>query len=81
MKDGDTLHPVQQAFLDAGALQCGYCTPGMVLASVALLAREKTPSEQDVKQALQGHLCRCGTYQRIVTAVTAAAQKLQEAGR
>lgn len=81
LADGDTLHPVQQAFLDAGALQCGYCTPGMVLASVALLAREKTPSEQDVKQALQGHLCRCGTYQRIVTAVTAAAQKLQEAGR
>ncbi len=78
---GADLHPVQQAFLDAGALQCGYCTPGMVMASVALLARDKNPSDADVRQALQGHLCRCGTYQRIVAAVTTAARKLQETGR
>lgn len=80
LADGDRLHPVQQAFLAAGALQCGYCTPGMVMASVALLARERSPNEADVRQALQGHLCRCGVYPRIVAAVRAVA-KPREAGR
>ncbi len=81
LADGDRLHPVQQAFLDAGALQCGYCTPGMVMASLALCEREPAPSEADVRSALAGHLCRCGTYSRIVAAVTAAAGKVREAGR
>ena len=68
------LHPVQQAFLDAAAFQCGYCTPGMILETVALLAREASPSEAAIKQELEGHICRCGTYPRIVEAVRLAAK-------
>ncbi len=71
-KDGK-LHPVQQAFLAAGAMQCGYCTPGMVLAVVALLAQKPKPDEAEVARALQGNLCRCGTYPRILAAVRLAA--------
>ncbi len=70
---GDELHPVQQAFLDAGALQCGYCTPGMIVAATALLTREPSPTRASVATALQGHLCRCGCYPQIVDAVLAAA--------
>jgi len=81
LADGDVLHPVQQAFLDASALQCGYCTPGMVMAAVALLERQRKPTEAEVRQALQGHLCRCGTYRRILAAVASAAARLAEAGR
>jgi len=71
-KDG--LHPVQQAFLDADALQCGYCTPGMILASVALLEKKPKPSEPEIRRALEGNLCRCGTYPRILAAVRMAAE-------
>jgi aerobic-type carbon monoxide dehydrogenase small subunit (CoxS/CutS family) len=70
---GDSLHPVQQAFLDAEAFQCGYCTPGMIMGSAALLRKNSNPSEVQIKQALNGHLCRCGTYPRIVEAVRMAA--------
>lgn len=70
----DGLHPVQQAFLDAQAFQCGYCTPGMIVAAAALLAEEKAPSEQRIREKLEGHLCRCGTYPRIVEAVRLAAK-------
>ena len=63
------LHPVQQAFLDAGAFQCGFCTPGMIVAAVGLLAKNAKPSETQNRQALNGNICRCGTYPRIVTAV------------
>jgi aerobic-type carbon monoxide dehydrogenase small subunit (CoxS/CutS family) len=66
------LHPVQAAFLKAGALQCGYCTPGMILAVVGLLEGNPHPSEAEIKQALEGNLCRCGTYPRIVAAVREA---------
>jgi len=72
-RDG-RLHPVQQAFLDASAFQCGYCTPGMILESAALLARTPAPSEAEIRQGLEGHICRCGTYPRIVAAVRMAAQ-------
>ena len=65
------LHPVQQAFHEQHALQCGYCTPGMVLASVSLLAQNPTPSEEEVRRALEGNLCRCTGYQNIVKAVQA----------
>lgn len=76
------LHPVQQAFIDAQAFQCGFCTPGMILGAVALLARNAAPSDNDIKQALEQHLCRCGTYPRIVHAVrTAAATIAAEARR
>jgi aerobic-type carbon monoxide dehydrogenase small subunit (CoxS/CutS family) len=66
------LHPVQQAFIDAQAFQCGFCTPGMVMGAAALLTRRAQPTDAEIRQALDGHLCRCGTYPRIVQAVRAA---------
>jgi isoquinoline 1-oxidoreductase alpha subunit len=73
IEDHGQLHPLQQAFLDAGAMQCGYCTPGMIVAGVALLGRNPDPAEADIRRALEGNVCRCGTYSRIVAAVQAAA--------
>jgi carbon-monoxide dehydrogenase small subunit len=70
-----TLHPVQQAFLDAGAVQCGFCTPGLVVAAADLLRRVPDPSEADVREGLNGNLCRCTGYQKIVDAVLAAARE------
>jgi aerobic-type carbon monoxide dehydrogenase small subunit (CoxS/CutS family) len=69
LADGDRLHPVQQAFIDCDAMQCGYCTCGMILSVVALLHKSPTPSEAEIKQKLDGNICRCGTYNRIVEAV------------
>jgi nicotinate dehydrogenase subunit A len=69
------LHPVQQAFLDADALQCGYCTPGMIMGAVALLARTPNPSETEIATGMNGHICRCGTYPRVVSAIRSAATK------
>jgi aerobic-type carbon monoxide dehydrogenase small subunit (CoxS/CutS family) len=66
------LHPVQQAFIDAQAFQCGFCTPGMITGAVALLTRNASAGEDEIRQALEGHLCRCGAYPRIVEAVRAA---------
>jgi aerobic carbon-monoxide dehydrogenase small subunit len=66
------LHPVQRAFHEQHALQCGYCTPGMVMAAVSLLAEQPSPSEADIRQALEGNLCRCTGYHNIVKAVQAA---------
>jgi nicotinate dehydrogenase subunit A len=74
VRDG-ALHPVQQAFLDEQAAQCGYCTPGMVVAAAALLAANPAPTAQEVREALDGNLCRCGTHGRIVAAVLLAAQQ------
>jgi len=70
-----TLHPLQQAFIDHGAIQCGFCTPGMVLSAKALLDENPKPSEMEVKQAIAGNLCRCTGYQKIVEAILAAASK------
>ena len=70
--DGE-LHPVQQAFHEHHALQCGYCTPGFVMAAVSLLAESPSPSEEEIRHALEGNLCRCTGYQNIVKAVKAAA--------
>jgi len=67
------LHPVQKAFAEADALQCGYCTPGMIMESVALLRRKADPTAPEIAHALEGHICRCGTYDRIVRAVRRAA--------
>jgi aerobic-type carbon monoxide dehydrogenase small subunit (CoxS/CutS family) len=67
------LHPLQQAFLDADALQCGYCTSGMIMSSVSLLAKNTNPAEPDIARALEGNVCRCGTYPRIIAAVRMAA--------
>jgi carbon-monoxide dehydrogenase small subunit len=67
------LHPVQRAFHEEHGLQCGYCTPGMVMATVSLLAEQPSPSEKEIREALEGNLCRCTGYQNIVKAVQAAA--------
>ncbi len=79
-KDG-RLHPVQQAFLDASAFQCAYCTTGMIMSSVGLLQSNTNPSSAEIVQFLQGNICRCGTHPRIVEAVHQAAQAMQERGR
>src|SRR6185436_12085689 len=63
------LHPMQQAFLDADALQCGWCTPGMILGAVGLLKKNPNPSEAEIVNGMNGHICRCGTYPRIVAAI------------
>jgi nicotinate dehydrogenase subunit A len=71
------LHPLQQAFLDKEAFQCGYCTPGMILGAAALLKRDKSPAEAGIREALDGHICRCGTHPRIVEAVRLAAEVMR----
>ena len=73
---GDQLHPVQEAFLEEGALQCGYCTPGMILSTVALLIRSDHPTRTEIIDSLDGNLCRCGAYSRIISAVQKAATRL-----
>jgi len=73
LADNGTLHPLQQAFHEQHGLQCGYCTPGMVMAAVSLLADNPDPSEQEIRHALEGNLCRCTGYQNIVAAVRSAA--------
>jgi aerobic-type carbon monoxide dehydrogenase small subunit (CoxS/CutS family) len=72
------LHPVQQAFLDAGAMQCGYCTSGMIITAVGLLRVHNDPSEEEIARFMEGHICRCGTYARVIDAVHRAAQALKE---
>jgi nicotinate dehydrogenase subunit A len=76
LADGNRLHPVQQAFIECDAMQCGYCTPGMILSSVALLRKNATPSELDIKRALEGNICRCGTYNKIISAVEMASHRI-----
>lgn len=68
----ENLHPVQQAFLEEGAFQCAYCTPGFVLSAVALLAENPTPGDEEIREYLSGNLCRCGSYQNILQAVKRA---------
>lgn len=75
------LNPVQQAFLDAGAFQCAYCTTGMIMSSVGLLQSNANPSRAEIVQFLQGNVCRCGTHPRIIDAVQRAAKTMQEHGR
>jgi len=70
------LHPLQQAFIDADAMQCGYCTPGMIVSSVGLLAKKPQASEAEIRAGLEGNLCRCGTYPRIVAAVQMAQRQM-----
>ncbi len=72
------LHPLQQAFLDAGAVQCGFCTPGMILAAWGLLLREPRPDDAAIRKALKGNLCRCTGYQQIIDAVRLAAHRLAD---
>jgi nicotinate dehydrogenase subunit A len=74
LADGEKLHPVQRAFLEEGALQCGYCTSGMILAAAALLQRHPSPTEAEIRDALAPHLCRCGVYLRVIRAVQRASR-------
>ena len=79
LADGDRLHPVQEAFVEAGAVQCGFCTPGLVVAVTDLLDRDPSPDEVTVREALSGNLCRCTGYQKILDAVALAAERRREA--
>ena len=74
LEQAGRLHPLQQAFLDAGAMQCGYCTSGMIMGGVSFLRKNPTPSEKEIIRAMEGHVCRCGTYSRIVSAIAKAAK-------
>jgi carbon-monoxide dehydrogenase small subunit len=80
LSEGPGLHPIQQAFVDAGAVQCGFCTPGMILATKALLDENGSPTRDEIKSALAGNLCRCTGYVKIVDAVEAAATALRKEG-
>jgi nicotinate dehydrogenase subunit A len=73
LANGDTLHPVQRAFIEEDAMQCGYCTSGMIISAAALLMRIPKPTEQEIREALGSHLCRCGVYLRAIRAVQKAA--------
>jgi aerobic-type carbon monoxide dehydrogenase small subunit (CoxS/CutS family) len=80
LEENGRLHPLQQAFLDAEALQCGYCTPGMIMSALGLLHECADPDEETIKRAMQGNICRCGTYPRIVRAIRQAAAEMRAAG-
>jgi len=75
------LHPIQQAFLDHEALQCGYCTPGMIMAAVGLLRDLPSPGESEIVRAMEGNICRCGTYSRIMAAIHQGSETVQRGGR
>ena len=79
-KDGN-LHPLQQAFLDAGAMQCAYCTSGMIMAGMGLLRENPNPSRLEIVEYMDGNICRCGTYPRIIDALRKAARMVKEASR
>ncbi len=80
LADGWALHPIQQAFVDNHGMQCGYCTPGAIMAAKGLLDENPTPSESQVRDALSGNLCRCGSYPKMVESVLAAAKELRRSG-
>jgi len=75
LETDEGLHPLQKAFLEKGAVQCGFCTPGMLMAAVSLLGENPSPTEEEVRWAISGHLCRCTGYQHIVEAVLSVAEK------
>jgi carbon-monoxide dehydrogenase small subunit len=77
LAEGERLHPIQQAFIKHGAIQCGYCSPGMILTAKALLDKNPTPTEQDIKLAIAGNFCRCTGYNKIVTAIKAGCQNAE----
>ena len=77
LSDGDSLHPIQEAFLDVGAMQCGYCTSGMVIAATALLERNPNPTDEEIVTGMNTNLCRCNGYTKILQAVRRAAEKMR----
>ena len=78
LAQGTALHPIQKAFVEHGAIQCGYCTPGMILSAKALLDKNLNPTDKEVKHALSGNLCRCTGYIKIIDAVLAAAEEMSK---
>lgn len=78
LSNGDKLHPLQKAFIEHGAIQCGYCTPGMILSAKALLDRKSNPTEEEVRYAIDGNLCRCTGYVKQVEAILAAAEEMRK---
>jgi aerobic-type carbon monoxide dehydrogenase small subunit (CoxS/CutS family) len=78
-KNGN-LHPLQTAFMEHNALQCGFCTPGMIMGAYSLLLRNPQPTEQEIASAMEGHLCRCGSYKRIIAAIQSAAKMMKGQG-
>jgi len=81
MAEGNKLHPIQQAFWEEGAVQCGYCTPGMLLSAKALLDENPAPGVEEVKEAISGNLCRCTGYSKIVRAIQVASEKMEKERR
>ncbi|HXG93945.1 MAG TPA: (2Fe-2S)-binding protein [Blastocatellia bacterium] len=81
LESNGRLHPLQEAFLQATALQCGYCTPGMIMSGVALLAKNTNPTDAEIVRAMQGNVCRCGVYKQIVAAIKDAAKAMKEGGK
>lgn len=80
MSGPEGLHPIQQAFVERGGSQCGFCTPGMIMTAKALLEENRDPTDEDIKAFMSGNLCRCGSYSMIFDAIRAAAVRLREAG-
>ncbi|MDR3557689.1 MAG: 2Fe-2S iron-sulfur cluster-binding protein, partial [Syntrophobacteraceae bacterium] len=80
LAENERMHPVQEAFIEKGAVQCGFCTPGMVLASVDLLEQNREPTRKQIREGLSGNLCRCSGYVKIVDAVEAAAEIVKVEG-
>jgi len=80
LAQGEELHPIQQAFVDLGGLQCGFCTPGMILSAKVLLQANPDPSEEEIKKALEGNFCRCTGYTKIIESVRAAARAMKGEG-
>jgi carbon-monoxide dehydrogenase small subunit len=78
LADGEVLHPIQQAFVDIGGLQCGFCTPGMILSTKALLDKNQNPTDDEIRKGLEGNFCRCTGYTKIIESVRVAAQKMKE---
>jgi aerobic-type carbon monoxide dehydrogenase small subunit (CoxS/CutS family) len=79
LTENGQLHPVQEAFIQTGAVQCGFCTPGAILTAVALLRQSKNPSEEEIRQALSGNICRCTGYSKMIQAVQIAAEEMHHA--
>ncbi len=77
LAEGEKLHPIQKAFIDHGAIQCGFCTPGMILTAKALLEETREPSDYEIKRAISGNFCRCTGYNKIVEAIAAAATQMR----
>jgi aerobic-type carbon monoxide dehydrogenase small subunit (CoxS/CutS family) len=78
---GEKLHALQEAFLAVGAMQCGYCTPGMIMSALALLSENPTPTRDDIVRGMNGNICRCGTYNRIIAAIELAAKAMKGGAR